>query len=81
LSGWSKLCKFAHALQWEYSHRRLKLALGQLGVFLTNLVGVRGDQRGVARAVGDDSEAPDLVGFGRIVASGLEVRNMLVNMV
>ena len=35
--GWPKRCKSARAFQWEYSHKRLKLAqlLGQPGVFLT----------------------------------------------
>jgi hypothetical protein len=34
--GWSKTCRLAYALLWEYSYKRLKLAqlLGQLGVFL-----------------------------------------------
>jgi hypothetical protein len=34
---WPRRCKLAHAFQWEYSHKRLKLGqlLGQLGVFLT----------------------------------------------
>ena len=37
--GWPKRCKMAHALLWEHSDKRLKLAqlLGQLGVFLTCL--------------------------------------------
>jgi hypothetical protein len=37
LLGSPKMCKLAHALLWEYSHKRLKLAqlLGQLGGFLT----------------------------------------------
>ena len=37
LLGWPKRYKLAHALMWEYSYERLKLAqlLGQLGVFLT----------------------------------------------
>ena len=37
LLGWPKRCKLAHAILWEHSYKRLKLAqlLGQLGVFLT----------------------------------------------
>jgi hypothetical protein len=39
--GWLKRCKLAHALSWEYSYKRLKLAqlLGQLGLFLTWSIG------------------------------------------
>ena len=35
--GWPKIYKLAHAFQWEYRYKRLKLAelLGQRGVFLT----------------------------------------------
>jgi hypothetical protein len=35
--GWLKICKFVHAILWEYSYERLKLAqlLCQLGIFLT----------------------------------------------
>ena len=36
--GWPKLCKLVHALLWECSYKRLKLAqlLGKLGVFLAS---------------------------------------------
>jgi hypothetical protein len=38
VSGRPRRCKLAHAFQWEYSNKRLKLAQlrGQLGVFLTS---------------------------------------------
>jgi hypothetical protein len=49
--GWPERCKLAHALLWEYSYKRLKLAqlLCQLRVFLTS-VGTVG-RRGVVKSV------------------------------
>ena len=51
VSGWTKICKLAHAYLWEYSYKGLKLAqlLGRIGVFLTCFHGHEVAPRGQPR--------------------------------